>query len=122
MSPNLATDTGGTPTQDADGTSNSAHSTQSDLKKNNDSASFGQKKQNDGHHHVPKVTYSEATKASLPASRAERAAAIHAKLPSIAVFKDWHEQCDGSPVMFSSHPDPFMIAIPFDDRTTSVDE
>ena len=129
MPPNPATDTGGTPANAADGGPDAATSPPDQQNKNQQQ---DVEPDLDSHpkiqNHVTfatkitptAVTYSGAVSHSLPKNREERARAIQDRLRAMAFEKNWMEQHNGVPVLFSHHPDDFVIGIPFDDKKTDI--
>lgn len=122
MPPQPATDTGGTPANVADAGADVAHSCPPSVQQNQQNQQPTEINSHPDRNSVPPVLYSGAVKQQLPANRAERAAAIHNRLSGMAQFRDLHEHRDGAPVLFSHHPDDYMIAIPFDSKITDISE
>ena len=139
MPPDLATDTGGTPTNAADGKpADAAISAPADSEKKQDGDADLDRPKNSGHVTfapikpvnatvAPKIkpaaaTYSGAVSNSLPKSRDERTRAENSQLRAMAFEKNWTEQQNGAPVLFSHHPDDFLIGIPFDVSKTNIVE
>ena len=108
MSDASATDPGGTPAKVADGGTNVTSIPA--IEKINSPQTTNN----------PPMSYSRAVSTNLPLNPEERTKAIVSGLRGIAQDTCWRELHDGVPVIFSYHPDPFMIGIPVDTQVTNV--